>query len=149
MSRAARILWMAALVACGSKQTPRDPCLTAVKAGPPPAEPSCAEGTEPRSALAPPSRLRRIPGPGASAAAPAAAEPAERRWCEGADGVSRGPYVGLDRSGAVVESGSYNARGERDGTWIIWGGVSPRAVGVYRDGVSVSLQSCDFGGSGS
>jgi hypothetical protein len=130
---------MLAAAACGSRQAPKDLCLTAVKSGPPPAELVCGDGAEPRSALAPPSRLARIPGPGQPAG------PAERRWCQGADGSARGPYVALDRSGAVVESGRYNDAGELDGTWIVWAGVAPQAVGVYRDGVSVSLESCEFG----
>lgn len=130
---------MLAAAACGSKQAPEDPCLRAVKQGPPPAEPTCGDGLEPRSALTPPSRLSRIPGPGAPRSGPA-----ERRWCEGAAGTPQGPYVALDHGGAVVESGSYNASGQLDGSWIVWVGAAPRAVGVYRDGVSVSLETCQL-----
>ena len=125
-------------VACGSGQkTPRDLCLIAVKRGPPPADPVCPEGTEPASALTPPSRASRIPGPGRTQN-----EPAERRWCATSDGSLRGPYVALDRAGRVVESGQHGVSGKRDGPWIIWSGMAPRAVGMYRSGESLALESC-------
>jgi hypothetical protein len=142
MRRTAMLFVVLAASACGSKQTPRDLCLHAIKEGPPPATPECAEGTELQSALAPPSRLSRIPGPGAGRTG---TEPAERRWCAGPGGIARGAYVALDRSGQVVESGRYNRAGQLDGPWIVWAGAAPRAVGHYRDGESISLETCDLG----
>lgn len=132
----------AALAACGAKQeAPRDLCLAALERGPPPATLECGEGASVQVELAAPSRLARIPGPGARSGTGVA----ERRWCAGPDGTPRGPYVALDRAGRVVESGRYDGAGERDGPWIIWAGATPRAVGQYRGGQSVGLEACDLG----